>query len=1049
MLRIHCLGAVRAQVDGEPVDLGGRRQRSVLAVLVAAGGRTVSTDRFLDEVWEGEPPPSATGALQAYVSRLRSALEPTRRPRDPARVLVSAAPGYALRLPVEAVDVWALPDAVRRAAGLPDEVALGVLGAALRGWTGDPYAEYADEEWAAPEVVRLTEVHAEAVELHAGAALRTGRAAEVVADLESHVRRHPLREHGVGLLARALYATGRQADALDAIGTLRRRLADELGLDPAPTTRELEADVLQHAAHLHVPARSAPAPAVAAAVGAPDRPRRALLGRGGELDRLSDAATQVLRNGRPGVVWVDGEAGVGKSALLDAFCEQARDSRTWTVVVSRCPEVDGAPPGVEWREVLSALGAAPAPGATAFELAEAVPAALGDGPVLVALEDVHRADETGLQVLRHVVRTVDGPLLVVATHRAHEGGRDLAGTQAVTADRTLDRVHVRGLADRDARRLLAGHLPGELPDRVWRRLVDRAGGNPLFLRELGRLVAAEGDEAAERLPAGVRDLLRRRTERLAPGTVDLLSRAALLGVEVDLDVLVALEEEWSGATEDVVADHLDAGVVAGLLEGDATRGLRFSHALVRDTFHDLLAPLRRHRLHRTALQVLRRVRPDAVEDRARHAAASLDRRSARDALPDLLAAADRAGGSGATAAHLREALRALDLAGADPAERLPVRLALVGALARSGDTLAARAAREVAVAEARAHGDVRDLARAWAWPAPTLWARRAAEAPFEAVVAEIEDLLVRLGPGDDALRVELLCALVLECDPGGTERIGPAAEEALRLAERVDDPELVCRALNAGYLGTFAHGVDHLPAVAHRLVAVARGAGLLAYEAAGHLMLQSVAVGAGDLAAARAHAADALAVSTQGQLGELLLVDAVLGATGAVLDGRVDEARATFEEVCRAITASGDPNGEQIELWARFSVEWVAGSTAVLLDRVQAMARRLPVEVNDLLACALLDAGQVESAREVWHPVEWPRDGTWQFRSAVRASVAVRLGDLAVCRRLRAELGPWSGQLVRTLNGALVLGPVDDVLAALDDALDAARPAPNGPRAAR
>src|SRR5690349_13261260 len=96
MLHLHAFGSVRAELDGVPVDLGGPRQRAVLGVLVAAGRRTVSADRFLHELWSGEPPPSAAGALQAYISRLRSALEPQRAKRRPATVLVSAPPGYAL-----------------------------------------------------------------------------------------------------------------------------------------------------------------------------------------------------------------------------------------------------------------------------------------------------------------------------------------------------------------------------------------------------------------------------------------------------------------------------------------------------------------------------------------------------------------------------------------------------------------------------------------------------------------------------------------------------------------------------------------------------------------------------------------------------------------------------------------------------------------------------------------------------------------------------------------------------------------------------------------
>ncbi|MCH1864938.1 BTAD domain-containing putative transcriptional regulator [Nocardioides sp. CFH 31398] len=1049
MLHLACFGTVRATIDGAPVDLGGRRQRSVVGMLAAAGGRTVSTDRLLDEVWSGEPPPSATGALQAYVSRLRSALEPGRKPRQPAQVLVSAPPGYALTLPEGAVDTWHFAALLRRAGAVahPDPAAaLALAEEALALWRDEPFAEYADEEWAATEAARLTDLRSTAVELRAAAALRLGRAADTVADLEGHVRAHPLREEAVGLLARGLYAAGRQADALGALAALRERLADELGLDPGPGLRRLETDILQQADHLAAPptppppAPEAAAPPAVVPATPPASPAadRALVGRETELAHLDAAADVVRTERRGGVVWVDGDAGFGKSTLLDAFCAGLAGRPGWAVARGRCSEMAGTPPGWAWHEVLDALGVeadSTAGSPDAFTLAATVadaidPLAEGGRTVVAGVEDVHRADELSLQVLRHLVQS-DVPVLVVATYRSHEVGRDLAATLAVTTDRTLERLSVGGLGDRDARALLAEHVEVDLPDRVWRRLVDRAAGNPLFLRQLGTLVAAEGPGAAEALPVAIRDLLRRRLLRLPEATVEVLSRAALLGRDIDLDLVVALEEDWSGLGEDEVADHLDAALVAGLVVSEEPGDLRFVHALVAETFADLLAPLRRQRLHRAAVAVLERDRPDAVEELAHHAAAALDRRTADRALPHLLAAAERAGDAAAVV-HLRAALRALELSGAPRTARFAVRRDLVRALARSGDTLAARAERELALAEARAHGTPRDVALAWSWAAPVLWSRRPVDVSYEAAVVEISSLLADLGGAqDDGLRVELLCAMALECDPGGLELLVPAADEALRVAERLDDPERLCRALNAQYLSTFARDAVFLPALASRLVEVAAAAGLDGYEAAGHLMLQSAALRAGDREAARGHAREALRVSTPGQLGEMLLVDAVLGATDDLLADRLDAARATFDAVCRQITLAGDPNGPQIELWAGFTVAFAAGDASALLPAARAQVPRLPRELNDILVCTLVDAGDVDAARALWDPSDWERDATWLYRTALRSWLAVRLGRDDLLDRLHDDLAPWAGHLALTLNGALALGPVDHYLALL------------------
>src|SRR5262245_47649373 len=110
---IQVLGPLEARLYGLPVDLGGPRQRAVLALLLVARGAVVSIDRLADDLWHGEAPPRAIAALQVYVSHLRRALEPDREPRAPATVLVTAPPGYALRLPAESVDAWRFEDLVR------------------------------------------------------------------------------------------------------------------------------------------------------------------------------------------------------------------------------------------------------------------------------------------------------------------------------------------------------------------------------------------------------------------------------------------------------------------------------------------------------------------------------------------------------------------------------------------------------------------------------------------------------------------------------------------------------------------------------------------------------------------------------------------------------------------------------------------------------------------------------------------------------------------------------------------------------------------------
>ncbi|MDQ0785079.1 DNA-binding SARP family transcriptional activator [Streptomyces sp. B3I8] len=281
-VRVDVLGAVRARrADGGAIALGGPRHREVLGRLVAAEGRMVGTDTLVDDLWTA-PPAGAVGALRTFVAALRRALEPDRAPRTPSRVLVTEGPGYALRLPRRAVDVYRFEDALAAARRSPDGV--DALGAALAAWRGVPYADLPDAGWAPRERTRLEELRLQAVEVRAGLLLDAGAGAELVADLAAHAGGHPWRESAWALLSRALYRDGRPAEALATLRRARTLLAEQLGLDPGPVLRRLEQDILNRSAALEPPRapgqRLSPYPGAAAPLGpeAPDGPSGIRLG---------------------------------------------------------------------------------------------------------------------------------------------------------------------------------------------------------------------------------------------------------------------------------------------------------------------------------------------------------------------------------------------------------------------------------------------------------------------------------------------------------------------------------------------------------------------------------------------------------------------------------------------------------------------------------------------------------------------------------------------------------------------------------------------------
>lgn len=324
------LGTLEAVGAGGPIDLGGPRQRAVLARLLVARGEVVPVDRLIEDVWDGSPPSRAVGALHAYVSNLRRALEPDRPPRAPSTVIVSRPPGYALTLAEHDVDAWEFESLVR--SRRPEN---GTTPAsALHLWQGPAYAEFADRLWTAPEVARLDEVHTAAREQFAAAALESGDLVTAVIEAQSLTRDQPLREEGWKILATALHRSGRTADALAALRTARTRFVDDLGLDPGPTLDRLEHQILTGASTVQDTGDSDPE----------------FLGRESEMDVLRSAAQPDSTQ----IVTVVGDAGSGKSSLMQQLARELAESN-WTVAVGRCPEVDGAPPAWAWVEILRSL----------------------------------------------------------------------------------------------------------------------------------------------------------------------------------------------------------------------------------------------------------------------------------------------------------------------------------------------------------------------------------------------------------------------------------------------------------------------------------------------------------------------------------------------------------------------------------------------------------------------------------------------------------------------------------------------------------------------
>lgn len=248
-IEFRLLGQVEAWHDSRRLELGGRKQRAVLAALLVRAGRVVSLEQLIDDLWPDNPPVRAAATVQVFVSNLRRSLEPERPRGAPASVLVTSAPGYVLRAGPGAIDAHEfvrLADEGRRALEDDDgELATELLSRAGTLWRGPALADVLDAPFAQAEAARLEEMRLSCAEDRIDAELSLGHHNTVVPELEQRVSRHPMRERLRAQLMLALYRSGRQADALEAYRTGRQVLNDELGLEPGAPLRALEQAVLR------------------------------------------------------------------------------------------------------------------------------------------------------------------------------------------------------------------------------------------------------------------------------------------------------------------------------------------------------------------------------------------------------------------------------------------------------------------------------------------------------------------------------------------------------------------------------------------------------------------------------------------------------------------------------------------------------------------------------------------------------------------------------------------------------------------------------------
>jgi class 3 adenylate cyclase len=859
---------------------------------------------------------------------------------------------------------------------------------------------------------------------------------------------------------------------------------------------------------------AASAPAEPPADKAADNPLEGLaggvfVGREAELDQMRGLLEDALA-GQGRLLLLSGDPGIGKTRTAEQLATYAR-VRGARVYWGRCHEGEGQPPYWPWSEALRSyvLDADPVGlrwelGSRAADVAQIVPELaerLGDvgeppdmdseqarfrvfdsfasflggassaRPLVIVLDDLHWADEPSLLLLRFVARRLaDTGLLLIGTYRDVELGRhhpladtlgDLAGVDGARRV-TLHGLEPGGIAEYIELTAGVDRPPADLAEAIR----DQTGGNPFFLGEVVRLMAAEGqlgeDEARRQvaIPQGVREVVGRRLDRLSADANHVLRIAAVCGRDFRLDVLDHVCELSQTEVEAALAEAVGDRLVDE--SGSAPGRYSFSHALVRETLQAEVPASRRVPLHREIAEALEQVYAGELD---RHLGELAHHFIEAAPLGDVDRAVDYATRAAAqarerlayedAASFYERALGTLELAPErDDGRRLELLLELGAAQTRAAQVSNARATLELAASVARELERPEDMARAALGIAMLSIAGLVDDPLIELLTESLE----AVGQQDSPLRSQLLSGLAQELywvDAAG--RSNDLGLEALEMARRVDDSHSLALALvRRQFTGTVEPDqVRRRLSESDELHDLSKRLGDRELELRAHVYRLTCRLQLGEMRGLDVDLAAVERLATELRQPQWLWNVPLLRAMRALVDGRFDDAEKLAEEAF----AAGRRAEEQVS--AQFYAIQIA-----LLRRLrrspedEAELVGLTVRLGELaelypaipawrssLAATHAELGHESECRAVFESLagadfaDVPLDAQWAISLTLLSEAAVFLGDIPRSRRLYELLLPFDGLNVIAGRGAASYGPVARILgllAATDGRLDQA-----------